>query len=141
MSLTSDLRVTRQGAVPVFVVYVVLLMALPSQLIVAPLGAAGTPAGILALGCMFWWVVSKVTAPWGSVFSSPVKWLLSAFAATLLVSYAVGASRAVSSAIEVSSADRALLGLCAWCGLALVVIDGVGTRRGLDKVLGTAGAG
>jgi O-antigen ligase len=125
----------------VFVVYVVLLMALPSQLIVAPLGAAGTPAGILAIGCMFWWVVSKVTAPWGSGFSSPVKWLLGAFAATLLVSYAVGASRAVSSAIEVSSADRALLGLCAWCGLALVVIDGVGTRRGLDKVLGTAVAG
>lgn len=141
MSLSSDLKVRRQGAVPVLVVYVWLLMALPSRLIVAPLGAAGTPAGILAIGCMLWWVASLMAAPWGVGFSSPVKWLLGIFAATLLVSYAIGSSRAVSTAIEVNSADRAVLSLCGWCGLALVVIDGVGSRRGLDRVLGAAVAG
>ena len=141
MSLRSDLKVRRQGAVPVLVVYVWLLMALPSRLIFAPLGAAGTPAGILAIGCMLWWVYSLMAAPWGLGFTSPVKWLLGIFAATLLVSYIIGSSRAVSTAIEVNSADRAVLSLCGWCGLALVVIDGVGSRRGLDRVLGTAVAG
>ena len=141
MSLRSDLKVRRQGAVPVLVVYVWLLMALPSRLIFAPLGAAGTPADILAIGCMLWWVTSLMAAPWGLGFTSPVKWLLGIFAATLLVSYIIGSSRAVSTAIEVNSADRAVLSLCGWCGLALVVIDGVGSRRGLDRVLGTAVAG
>lgn len=122
-------------AVPVLIGYLVLLMALPSRLIFAPLGAAGTPAGVLAVGLLFWWLASLVASPPSTQSSNPVKWFVLLFAVTLLASYVVGMSRPVATVAEVNSADRALLALGGWCGASVALIDGLVRRRDLDKVL------
>ncbi|MCP6336195.1 hypothetical protein NL449_29660, partial [Klebsiella pneumoniae] len=75
---------------------------------------------------------SAAVAPRPSSGSNPVRWLLLAFAVSLLLSYLVGMDRPVATAEEVSSADRAVLALVGWCGAVLVVIDGTRTRRRLD---------
>ena len=122
---------------PVLVGYVVVLVTIPSELIIGPLGAAGTPAGVVAVLMMLWWTASVAVAPPSTSRTNPVKWLVLAFAGALVVSYLVGMSRPVVTGEEVSSADRALLALAGWCGAALVLIDGTSTRRRLDTVLQT----
>ncbi|GAA1882477.1 O-antigen ligase family protein [Lapillicoccus jejuensis] len=126
---------------PVLIAYVVVLVSIPSELVVGPLGAAGTPAGLVAIAMMVWWVASAAVAPRPSSPSNPVKWLLLAFALAVLVSYVAGMDRPVSTAEEVSSADRALLSLVGWCGAVLVMVDGTTTRRRLDAVLQTLAVG
>ena len=43
--------------------YLVVLVGVPAQLIVAPLGAAGTPAGLLAALGVLWWFAGRLQAP------------------------------------------------------------------------------
>lgn len=125
----------------VLLLYTVLLYAIPAPLIVGPLGAAGTPAQIVGVGLLAWWVLSQLVVRRAPIATNPVHWLLAAFAATLLAAYVAGASRP-SSATETSSADRALITLCAWIGVALVVSDGLTTRGDAFKLLrGMAGGG
>jgi hypothetical protein len=125
----------------VLLLYAALLYAVPAPLIVAPLGAAGTPAQIVGGGLLAWWVLSQLIVRRAPTVTNPVHWLLAAFAATLLAAYVAGASRPIS-AIETSSADRALITLCAWMGVALVVSDGLATREDAFKLIrGMAGGG
>lgn len=108
---------------------------MPSELIVAPLGAAGTPAQILGIVLLLWWLVSRLV-PRGTTIEGigPVKWLLLAFAAALILSYVKGTGQPLSQP-ERSSADRAMLTLAAWSGIALSVSDGLATRERLDRLL------
>ncbi len=117
------------------VIYVVMLMAVPSELIVSPLGAAGTPAGIIGVGFLAWWLASLAATAASDRRANPVKWLLAAFAAALLTAYLAGMSRPITAAVEVSSADRSMLALCGWLGVSLVVIDGLTTPERLDGLL------
>ena len=121
--------------------YVIVLVAIPSELVVGPLGAAGTPAGIIGMGFLLWWLASVVATPASDRRGNPVKWLLAGLAAALLMSYIAGMSRPVVAGVEVSSADRAMLALCGWLGVALVVIDGLATRDRLDGLLKVVAGG
>ncbi len=120
---------------PALTVYVVLLVAIPSELVVAALGAAGTPAGLLAAAMLLWWVGGAIAARTSPRYSNPVKWLLLGFAMAIVLSYLFGMSRPVATDAEVSSADRGLLSLCGWLGIALVIADGVRSKAALDTLL------
>lgn len=138
MSAVGAERVSRRPAPDAYIVLsvlVVVLVGVPSELIVAPLGAAGTPAQILGISLLLWWAVSRLV-PRGPVIEGigPVKWLLLAFVVGILVSYAHGTGQPLSSE-ERSSADRSILTLIAWCGITLAVHDGLGSRRRLDRLL------
>lgn len=129
-------RLPRQfSAYPLLIGYVVLLVAIPSELIFSPLGAAGTPAGVLSIGLMLCWLFGLAATIRSRHMQNPMKWLLFFYAVAILASYVVGMSRPISTTLEVNSADRALLALCGWLGVALIVIDGVVTREMLDRLL------
>lgn len=122
-------------ALPVLMVYVVVLFAIPSALIVRPLGAAGTPAQIVGVGLLLWWFASQLISGPRLGPTNPVKWALLFFAAALLASYVGGMSRPMGSSIEVNSSDRAVLSLAAWCGVVLVFADGIGTRYRVERLV------
>jgi O-antigen ligase len=131
----------RDGVTTVLVLYVIILLGVPSELVVGPLGAAGTPAQIIAILLLAWWLLSGLLATKRTGPTNPVKWLLALFVLAVLASYVAGMTRAITYTAEVNSADRALLSLCAWCGVTLVMTDGLSTRQALESVLRVAAAG
>jgi O-antigen ligase len=139
-SLTGP-RTTQSDALPFLVLYAVALMAIPSELIVRPLGAAGTPAQIIGVGLLVWWLISRVHRPPVRRRANPVKWLLLLLTIAIIASYVAGMSRPMLFTEEVNSSDRALLSLCAWAGVTLVLIDGLPTRRRLETLLKVVAGG
>ena len=125
MTLFNSRLLPTADAVPALVTYVVALLAIPSALIVGPLGSAGTPAQIAAFGLFAWWLVSRVISRPLRERTNPVKWLVAIFAIAVLSAYVAGMTRPIAYAIEVNSADRYCLSLCAWCGVVLVLADGI----------------
>ena len=129
------LRPRATDAIPILTAYLIVLYAVPSELIVQPLGAAGTPAQILALVLLGGWLVSRLVGRLGVQRVNPVKVLLLVFTAAILTSYIAGMTRAVDTVIEVNSSDRAMLSLGAWCAVALVMMDGIASRDRLEKLI------
>ena len=121
-------------ALPVIMVYLLALFAIPSALVVRPLGAAGTPAQIIGVGLLVWWFASQLISGPRLEATNPVKWALLFFGAAMLTSYVGGMSRPTGSAIEVNSSDRAMLSLAAWCGVLLVFSDGLASRDRIERV-------
>jgi O-Antigen ligase len=134
-------RLIRPDSVPVLIVYVVALLGIPSALIIRPLGAAGTPAQIIGVALFAFWAASRVVMRPAPLRSNPVKWLLFALAAAFLASYVAGMIRPIAYTAEVNSADRTLLSLMAWCGVSLVLIEGVTSLARLETLLRVVAAG
>ena len=143
------------GAVTTFVgLYVVLLIVVPSRLVFAPLGSAGTPANILGLCLFIWWLCARVSGHLGvDTRLNVTTGALAFFAASVFASYAWGArsgwwapedvhqvtdpiySYTVPrveqvQAVMLTSADRGLITLFAWLGISLLVANGI--RRVAD---------
>ncbi|NHC14418.1 O-antigen ligase family protein [Motilibacter deserti] len=122
---------------------VLLLYALPPRLVVSGLGAAGRPALMLGFGLFAWWCAMRLVPGLAARGRQPVRWALAAYLLLYVLSYAAGYDRGLDG-VEGRSADRGLLVTVALVGTALVVADGVPTRRSLDRLLRTlvlAGAG
>lgn len=112
-----------------------LLFGLPSGLTFAPLGAAGSPSALLGLGFLGWWISARLVPRLGVARGAqPIRIGLYAFQLSVAVSYLAGALRPMTSQ-EASSSTRGLLTICAWSGIALVMMDGLATRAALDRVL------
>jgi len=124
------------------VALVVCLVGLPSVLIVAPLGAAGTPAGVL--GDILLLIVAATRLARNGrrrLAPNPVLRALLAFVAAMCVAYLAGALRPITGE-ELTSADRGLLTLASWSGMVLAVGTGLRSRASLDTLLKVlAGAG
>jgi O-antigen ligase len=130
-------RRIRFDAATALVCYVVLLVAIPSALVVGPLGAAGTPAGLFGVFLLGWWISERAVgrfAVWRA--KQPTRARLYAFQISILLSYVAGMLRPIYSE-EIRSADRGLISVAAWSGVALIAADGIGTRDRLDRVLKT----
>lgn len=119
-----------------FLLFVALVFLLPAGQVLAPLGAAGSPAAILAMAAFAVWVLLRVET-WRHGLSAgpqPVRWAMYVFAAAVLASYVAGASRP-HLPLETSSSDRGLLSVCGWAGICLLAADGLARRRDLERVL------
>jgi O-antigen ligase len=115
--------------------YLGLLFGLPSGLVFAPLGAAGSPAALIGICFLAWWINARLVPGLGVVRGSqPIRVGLYAFQFSAAASYLAGALRPMTSQ-EASSSTRGLLTVCAWSGVALVTADGLATRAALDRVL------
>lgn len=150
----------RLQAATVAVVLAVLLIGIPSVLIFHPLGAAGTPANMLGMLMLLWWISARLVPGLGvGAKWQPVRCAIGIFAVAVLLSYVASMiygwgmptglqeKTAFGSGVlqpqtiqqvvakEVTSADRGLLSLAAWAGISLVIADGVRTWRELDRVL------
>ena len=125
----------RLDAVTWLTVYVCLLFFVPSRLIVAPLGSAGSPSMIFGLASLILWLVfcvgaTRVVKPG----VQPIRVALCAFLFSVGLSYALAMSGPINSD-EISPADVALLALASWSGTLLMAHDGVPNRARLDTLV------
>lgn len=118
-------RPARVDAVFVLSVFVVLLLLLPSRYVFGPLGGAGTPAGVVAVLCFFWYGAAMFNAKSTPVRGrQPLRGVLIFFFLTILASYA-GAMTRKMAPVDVLGADRGLILVIGWLGVALLMADGV----------------
>jgi polysaccharide biosynthesis protein PslJ len=126
--------IARFDAVTLLTVFLFALVAIPSELIVGALGSAGTPAQIIAIGMLIWWMVTKVSTPRVVQTRQPIRIMMWLFAAAVVASYVAANSRQMMSD-EARSSDLGLLLLSAWLGILLIAMDLIGSRDRLDVLL------
>lgn len=136
--------------------YVILLLCIPTRLIVGPIGAPGTPANLFAIVGLIWWSCAVVGGLLIRRGLSPTRICLGLFVASVLASYAAGhtlgwyqpadihqvtdrlwraADLAQVTSVVSSAADRGMLNIAGWVGIALVTADGIRSWRELDRVV------
>jgi O-antigen ligase len=122
-------------ATTVLSLFILLLVAVPSRLVLAGIGSAGGPATLVGLAAALWWCWFQLqrTAP-ADAGRQPVRIAVLVFLASGLASYAAAMLRATPVA-EVSTADSGMLRLIAWTGIALVANDGITDSRRLEVFL------
>lgn len=125
----------RRDAVTVLTAYLILLVAIPSGMRVAPLGAAGTPAQLLALAALAWWIYNIFQRTLRSGFGiQPVRIALVVVASATSVSYIVATMRPMD-AEESTIADLGMVTVAAWAGIVLLANDGIPSRARFDVLL------
>ncbi len=122
-------------AVTLLTFFVVLLFAIPSRLVFAPLGGAGGPAQLVGMAALLWWAWSRLAqASSTPTVSRPVRRAMLLFAAACLASYVAAMVRPIDP-VELRAADRGVLSLCSWLGIVLLTVDGVPSRARLETLL------
>jgi hypothetical protein len=124
----------RGDAVTFLTVLAVLLLLVPSRLVFAPLGGAGSPALLLAVAGLVWWAHAVLTRAGTLEPSRPARWATGAWAAAVAASYVVAMSRPID-AVEVRAADRGVVSLLALLGILLVAADGIPSTARVEVLL------
>jgi hypothetical protein len=121
--------------------WIVLLVGISAFQVVPGFGAVGSPALLVALATPFLWVAGWLSpqSPVGTG-RHPMRAVLIAYTAMVLLSYAVAMSRPVSE-LERTGALRALIISLATVGIALLVADGIRDQQRLDALLRRAVVG
>ncbi len=131
-------------AVNLLTIYIALLMFIPSDLVWSPLGGAGGPATMFAVGILGWYLVSWCRSP-GRLYRAfnPVRTAAILLGCAILASY-VSASRSSLPLLERNAGDRGLISMAGWLGVLLMAADGIGTRGALHtlvkRIVGCAAA-
>ncbi|WP_448071230.1 O-antigen ligase family protein [Georgenia yuyongxinii] len=117
-------------------IYLVALLAIPSRLIIGPLGGAGSPSQLLGLASLVWWAWYHLSrSRTTGIGRQPVRLALGAFILSVAVSYVLAMLRPIERD-EISSADLTLLAVLAWAGTLLIANDGILTMDRLQTLLG-----
>lgn len=116
--------------------YAFVLYAIPSRLVIGPLGSAGAISMLLGLLSFGIWIVLHLarSRPSLTPFAQPMRWALGVFMFCIGISYALAMSRPLTSD-EISPADVALLSLLSWSGTLLLAHDGITTRARLETLV------
>ena len=128
-------RSTGLGAVTALTVFIVALIAIPSQMIVGPLGSAGTPAEIIGVALFGGWVVvtighsSRPRQP-----REPIRIFAWLFVVAVALSYIAANARSMTAA-EARASDAGLLLIFSWLGILLMAMDRIRSRDQLDVLL------
>src|SRR5215471_19152609 len=134
-AVSAPTRSTSYDAVTGLTAFLVLLVVIPSRLIFAPLGSAGTPAEVLGMVLFAVWLTVSVTSLGRrEKRAEPIRIFAGLFAGAVLISYVAANSRAMFGA-EARAADSGLLLVCSWMGVMLMAMDRVPTRERLDVLL------
>jgi polysaccharide biosynthesis protein PslJ len=121
--------------VGILTVFVVTLIAIPSRLIVGPLGSAGTPAQVICLCLLAWWAVTAVSVQGADRGPrQPIRMAMLIFVFAVFVSYLAMALRPTESA-EARSGDAAVLTVCAGLGVLLTATDAIPNGERLDTLM------
>jgi O-antigen ligase len=134
-AVAASTRSTSIDAVTGLTAFLVLLVVIPSRLIFAPLGSAGTPAEVLGMVLFaVWLTVSVSSLGRREKHAEPIRIFAGLFVGAVLISYVAANSRAMFSA-DARAADSGLLLVCSWMGVLLMTMDRVPTRERLDVLL------
>jgi len=123
-------------------VYLVLLLAIPSGVVITAIGALGRPSLIWGLVLLGWWAVARLqmrasdTRP---IFQ-PVRFAFVVFLLVILVSYAFAMLRGQPHD-QISPAFTALIRMLSWAGVLLVAVDGIRTMTDLASMVRRIGIG
>jgi O-antigen ligase len=128
-------RARGADAASVLVVFVILLIGIPTDLVLKALGANATPAMLLGPILLLWWVCARVLPGSGVARGrNPVRIAIGLLSVSVLAAYAAGSLGHVAG-VEQRGADRGILYFVALAGTALLAMDGITTRARLDRVL------
>lgn len=126
---------SERDAVCGLIAYATFLFVIPARFVLPGAGAAGTPAVVMGLVLLVWWLVSKaLPEPVIADGPQPVRTVALAYAGWILISYAFSMRRELST-IELPGADRAALTVMSLMGVTLVAADGIRDRRRLDTMV------
>jgi polysaccharide biosynthesis protein PslJ len=126
---------TRFDSVSVLTLYVFLLLAIPSALVFAPLGAAGGPATILAVALMGWYLALRLHPKSGLDKSyQPIRVAGVIFMCSILASYA-SANRHLLTTMARNGADRGIVSAVGWLAILLLAADSIDSRKRLSALL------
>ena len=138
--------------------YCALLYLIPAALIVRPIGAAGTPAALLAMAGLLWWLCARVVELTPRLGGNPVSVALGGFVVAVLASYAWGMTTGWYSPagiqgdtdnlydlipatptelreVMMTAADRGLLAVAAWAGVVMMCTASLRTWAAIDRVI------
>lgn len=109
-------------------VYLLLLVAFPSNLTISVLGAYGRPQFLWGLVLFIWWGFSRLQTQRRAVevVGQPVRAALVVFLIIVLIGFAVALLRGQPED-QLSPAISAVLRFVSWIGVVLVAIDGIRT--------------
>ena len=126
---------TRADVVTYLTLWVVLLYGIYARQVVPGLGAIGTPALLLALPTLMFWVAGWVAPHYGlSRDRHPIRAALFVYLCFHLLSFSVASSRPLTS-LESTGSARALLTTVAMVGIALLAADGIANSPRLEALL------
>jgi O-antigen ligase len=130
-------RVTYIDAATLLSGMVILISLIPSRLVVPGMTDLARPGLIVGFALFCWWVLVRFTSHLLLTGPQPLRWAVLAFMVSVLVSYAAGFLRGLTS-MESNAADRMVLFFCVFAGTILTAADGVPNwlrLRGILKVL------
>lgn len=137
--LPVEIRPARRptDASALLLAWVLAVMLIPANLVLKPLGAAGTPAQIVGLVAAAWWLAAQLSRSRATLRpAQPVRTAMGVFVVAMMAAYVAGVTRPIDG-LEISSADRGLLLVLSWWGLVMLAGDGFASRDRLDTVLRT----
>jgi polysaccharide biosynthesis protein PslJ len=127
-------RPTYIDAAALLGIMVALIMLVPAQLVVPGMTDLGRPGLIVGLVLFLWWVMARFSSHLVMTGPQPMRWASLLFVVSLLVSYAAGFMRGLTS-MESNAADRAMLFFCVFVGVVLTASDGVPNWYRLRELL------
>lgn len=129
----SRSRIPVGSEVRLLTLLIVLLIGIPSRLIFAPLGSAGTPALVLGMVMLVSWGFARIVARPGRG-AQPLRIATYVFLGAILASYLAATTRPIE-AVEIRAADRGLISVLGWIGILLFTLDGPRNQFDLDTLL------
>ena len=132
----SEPRARRTDSVTVLSFYTLLLMGIPSTLVVAPLGAVGSPAMVFAALVLIFYLVTWLHPALAPTHGrQPLRAAGILFASAVITTY-VSANRHVMPSLESNGADRGIILVAGWLGILVMASDGIASMERLQKLLG-----
>ncbi|MCU1679112.1 MAG: O-antigen ligase family protein [Frankiales bacterium] len=122
------------NATTLLIIYLFLLILIPSRLVLPGLGAAGAPASVFAVGLFLVWCLSRVMPGWSVPDRQIGHGPIAIFFVSCVIMWGTAWLRGVPGP-EGRAADRFILASIGFVGVALVTMDGVRTRAQLERVL------
>ena len=115
--------------------YAFVLMVIPSDNVVKAIGGGAHLAALIGMGGFAWWGASLLLGQHdGRPYRSPIRLTFIVLWVCTLVSYAV-MHLDEQPMLELNSADRFLMQLASWTGVAMIAVEGCNTMVDFRKIL------
>src|SRR2546421_4038942 len=112
----------------------VLLAIIPARFIIPGMTDLGRPGLVVGFLLFIWWLVARFGPHLVMPGPQPVRWAFFVFFITLVLGYAVGFLRGLTT-MESNAADRTMLYYCVFGGAALTAADGLPNWHRLNSLL------
>lgn len=122
-------------ATTLLTVYLVLLLAIPSNVRIAALGSIGRPSVLWGLFLLIFWIVTRLQKRGHDVrpVRQPIRFAYAALLVVALVSLAAALLRG-QPADQVSPAFTGIIRLLSWAGVLFVTLDGIRTMNDVTRL-------